>query len=65
MKLHLNIPKPYEVLIQMEAKGITAYRIAKDTEGLSSETVSRFFNGDAVSVRNIERIVEFVNGYEK
>ncbi len=62
--IRLNIPKPDEVLIEMNAKGLTAYRVAKGT-GLSSETVSRFFNEKRVSVRSIELITEFINNHEK
>ena len=43
-----------------EAKKITAYRIAKDTR-LSTQTVYAYFNGDRVSVRTQEKIIDYIN----
>ena len=56
----LQIPKIEEVIQEANAKGITAYRIAKDT-GLSTQTVYAYFKGDRVSVRTQERIINYIN----
>jgi hypothetical protein len=56
----IQIPKIYEVVQEANAKGITAYRIAKDT-GLSTQTVYAYFNGERVSQRTMERIINYIN----
>ena len=56
----INIIKVDEVIAEANAKGITAYRIAKDT-GLSTQTVYAYFAGDRVSVRTQERIINYIN----
>lgn len=56
----INIVKVDEVIAEASAKGITAYRIAKDT-GLSTQTVYAYFRGERVSVRTQERIINYIN----
>jgi len=56
----LNIIKIDEVISEANAKGITAYRIAKDTR-LSTQTVYAYFKGDRVSVRTQEVIINYIN----
>ena len=46
----IQTPKIDEVIQEANAKGITAYRIAKDTR-LSTQTVYAYFKGERVSVR--------------
>ena len=55
-----QIPKIDEVIQEANAKGITAYRIAKDTK-LSTQTVYAYFNGERVSVRTQEAIINYIN----
>ena len=56
----IPIPKINEVIQEANAKGITAYRIAKDT-GLSTQTVYAYFAGERVSVRTQEKIINYIN----
>ena len=56
----IQIPKIDEVIQEANAKGITAYRIAKDT-GLSTQTVYAYFAGEKVSVRTQETIINYIN----
>ena len=56
----LQIPKIEEVIQEANAKGITAYRIAKDTK-LSTQTVYAYFKGERVSQRTMERIINYIN----
>ena len=56
----INIIKVDEVIAEANKKGITAYRIAKDT-GLSTQTVYAYFRGERVSVRTQERIINYIN----
>ena len=56
----IPIPKIDEVIAEANAKGITAYRIAKET-GLSTQTVYGYFAGERVSVRTQERIINYIN----
>ena len=56
----LQVPKIEEVIAEANAKGITAYRIAKDTR-LSTQTVYAYFAGDRVSVRTQETIINYIN----
>lgn len=56
----IEIPKIYEVVQEANAKGITAYRIAKDTR-LSTQTVYAYFKGERVSVRTQETIINYIN----
>ena len=56
----LKVPKIDEVIAEANAKGITAYRIAKDTK-LSTQTVYAYFAGDKVSVRTQEKIINYIN----
>lgn len=56
----IQTPKIDEVTAEANAKGITAYRIAKDTR-LSTQTVYAYFKGDRVSVRTQERIIDYIN----
>jgi len=56
----IQIVKIDEVIAEANAKGITAYRIAKDT-GLSTQTVYAYFAGDKVSVRTQEKIINYIN----
>tara|TARA_R110000803_G_scaffold172400_1_gene235302 strand:- start:27 stop:206 length:180 start_codon:yes stop_codon:yes gene_type:complete len=58
----IHIPKISEVIQEANAKKITAYRIAKDTR-LSTQTVYAYFNGDRVSVRTQEKIIDYINKY--
>ena len=58
----IKIPKIEEVTSEANAKKITAYRIAKDTR-LSTQTVYAYFNGDRVSVRTQEVIINYINKY--
>jgi len=60
MTLHLSTPKPDEVIAEMEAKGIGRYELIRAI-GLSSQTFYAFINGDRVSQRTIERIVNYIN----
>ena len=46
----IHVVKIDEVIAEANAKGITAYRIAKDTK-LSTQTVYAYFNGERVSLR--------------
>ena len=59
--IRLNIPDLDEVIAEANRKGLTMYRITKDT-GLSSETVSRYFSGQKVTTRTMERIINYING---
>ena len=59
-KKMIQIPKIYEVVQEANAKGITAYRIAKDTR-LSTQTVYAYFKGERVSVRTQETIINYIN----
>ena len=56
----IQIVKIDEVIQEANAKKITAYRIAKDTR-LSTQTVYAYFNGDRVSVRTQESIINYIN----
>jgi len=56
----LYLVKIEEVIAEANAKGITAYRIAKDT-GLSTQTVYAYFAGQRVSVRTQETIINYIN----
>ena len=56
----LQVPKIEEVIAEANAKGITAYRIAKDTR-LSTQTVYAYFAGERVSVRTQETIINYIN----
>jgi hypothetical protein len=56
----IKIVKIEEVIADANAKGITAYRIAKDTR-LSTQTVYAYFAGERVSVRTQERIINYIN----
>ena len=56
----IQIVKIEEVIAEANAKGITAYRIAKET-GLSTQTVYAYFNGERVSVRTQETIINYIN----
>lgn len=56
----LKITTLDEVIAEANAKGITAYRIAKDTK-LSTQTVYAYFNGERVSVRTQETIINYIN----
>ena len=56
----IQIPKIDEVIQEANAKGITAYRIAKDTR-LSTQTVYAYFKGERVSVRTQETIINYIN----
>jgi hypothetical protein len=56
----IQIPKIDEVIAEANAKGISAYRIAKDTR-LSTQTVYAYFNGERVSVRTQETIINYIN----
>ena len=59
--IRLNIPDLDEVIAEANRKGLTMYRITKDT-GLSSETVSRYFSGQKVTTRTMELIINYING---
>ena len=56
----IHVVKIDEVIAEANAKGITAYRIAKDTK-LSTQTVYAYFNGERVSVRTQETIINYIN----
>lgn len=56
----IQTPKIDEVIAEANAKGITAYRIAKDTR-LSTQTVYAYFKGERVSVRTQETIINYIN----
>lgn len=58
--IQLNIPDLDTVIAEANAKGLTMYRIAKDTN-LSTETVSRYFSGQKVTTRTMEIIVNYIN----
>ena len=58
----IQLPKLYDVTAAAKSKGITAYRIAKDT-GLSTQTVYAYFKGERVSVRTQELIINYINKY--
>jgi len=58
----IQIVKIDEVIAEANAKGISAYRIAKDTK-LSTQTVYAYFNGERVSVRTQEVIINYINKY--
>ena len=58
----IQIVKIDEVIAEANAKGISAYRIAKDTR-LSTQTVYAYFNGERVSVRTQEVIINYINKY--
>lgn len=59
-KKMLYLIKIDEVIAEANAKGITAYRVAKDT-GLSTQTVYAYFAGQRVSVRTQETIINYIN----
>jgi DNA-binding phage protein len=62
--LHLNTPKPYDVLSDMKAKGIKVTTLIAETK-LSSETVYRFLNEEkGSSLETIQTIVDYVNNYK-
>ena len=56
----IHVVKIDEVIQEANAKGITAYRIAKDTK-LSTQTVYAYFNGERVSLRTQETIIQYIN----
>jgi hypothetical protein len=56
----IQIVKIDEVIAEANAKGISAYRIAKDTR-LSTQTVYAYFAGQRVSVRTQETIINYIN----
>ena len=56
----IHLPKLDDVIAEANAKGITAYRIAKDTR-LSTQTVYAYFAGERVSVRTQETIINYIN----
>ena len=56
----IKIIKVDDVISEANKKGITAYRIAKET-GLSTQTVYAYFSGQRVSVRTQERIINYIN----
>ena len=56
----IHVVKIDEVIAEANAKGITAYRIAKDTK-LSTQTVYAYFNGERVSIRTQETIIQYIN----
>jgi hypothetical protein len=56
----IHVVKIDEVIAEANAKGITAYRIAKDTK-LSTQTVYAYFNGERVSLRTQETIIQYIN----
>jgi hypothetical protein len=56
----IQIVKIDEVIAEANTKGITAYRIAKDTR-LSTQTVYAYFKGERVSVRTQETIINYIN----
>lgn len=56
----LKITTLDEVISEAKAKGVTAYRIAKET-GLSTQTVYAYFSGQRVSVRTQETIINYIN----
>ena len=56
----IQIVKMDEVIQEANSKGITAYRIAKDTK-LSTQTVYAYFKGERVSVRTQETIINYIN----
>ena len=58
--MKILMPKIDDVIAIANAKGITAYRIAKDTR-LSTQTVYAYFKGDRVSVRTQEVIINYIN----
>jgi len=58
----IQIVKIDQVIAEANAKKITAYRIAKDTR-LSTQTVYAYFNGERVSVRTQEVIINYINKY--
>lgn len=58
--MKILIPKVDDVIAIANAKGITAYRIAKDTR-LSTQTVYAYFKGERVSVRTQEAIINYIN----
>lgn len=60
----INIPELDEVIAEANRKGLSMYRITKGT-GLSSETVSRYFTEQTVTVKTIERIVDYINGKDE
>ena len=59
-KTMIEIPKIEDVEAEASKKGITAYRIAKDTR-LSTQTVYAYFKGERVSVRTQEKIINYIN----
>ena len=56
----IHTPKIEEVISEANAKGISAYRIAKETR-LSTQTVYAYFAGQRVSVRTQETIINYIN----
>ena len=56
----IKVIKVDEVIAEANAKGISAYRIAKDTK-LSTQTVYAYFSGQRVSVRTQETIINYIN----
>lgn len=56
----LKITTLDEVIAEANSKGITAYRIAKDTK-LSTQTVYAYFKGERTSVRTQETIINYIN----
>ena len=56
----IHLPKIDDVIAEANAKGISAYRIAKDTR-LSTQTVYAYFAGERVSVRTQETIINYIN----
>jgi len=64
MTLHLNTPKPYDVLSEMKDKGIKATTLIEET-GLSSRTFYRFINEEGSSQRTIETITNYINQKQK
>jgi len=56
----INIPKPDEVIAEMKRKNIVRIDLIREM-GISSQTFYAFINGDRVSQRTIERIVNYIN----
>jgi len=58
--IKLNIPNLDDVIAEANDKGLSAYKIAKETK-LSTQTVYAYFRGDNVSNETLEKIINYIN----
>ncbi len=62
--IQLNVPDLDEVIKAANRKGLKPYQIAEGTKK-STQTVYAYFNGENVSMRTAETIINYINNYER